>query len=114
MTEAEYREFLSFLFERYVRPRLGRLRRHHVHHFEHEFAYHLDEAVRSAQVFRFIESYCWSDNEVYKTFRLERLDLAVREAHWSSSFSVDVAEEAGFILNPAVWLLPGGAMWLIA
>jgi hypothetical protein len=97
MTEAEYREFLSFLFERYVRPRLGQLRRRHRHHFEDEFAYHLDEAVRCARVFRFIESYCWGDDEVYETFRLERLDRAVRETHWSSSFSVDLAEEAGFI-----------------
>jgi hypothetical protein len=58
MTEAEYREFLSFLFERYVRPRITRVRHRYRHHFEDEFAYHLDHAVRSAQMFRFIENYC--------------------------------------------------------
>ena len=33
MNEAEYREFLGFLFERYVRPRLARVRERHFDHF---------------------------------------------------------------------------------
>jgi len=37
MTETEYREFLTFLFERYVRPRLNRVRERHRHHFEDAF-----------------------------------------------------------------------------
>ena len=40
LTESEYREFLSFLFESDIRPRLTRVRNRHRHHFEDEFFYH--------------------------------------------------------------------------
>ncbi|HYV07306.1 MAG TPA: hypothetical protein VFB82_22110 [Blastocatellia bacterium] len=97
MTEAEYREFLSFLFERYVRPRLARVRDRHRHHFEDDFSYHLDQAVRSAQILRFIESYCSDAEDAYRTFRLERLKSAVSETRYSLEFSNRLVDEAGFL-----------------
>jgi hypothetical protein len=97
MTEAEYREFLSFLFERYVRPRIARVRHRYLHHFEDEFSYHFDQAVRSAQVLRFVESYCYDDEDTYRTFTLERLESAVSETRYSVEFSNRIADEAGFL-----------------
>jgi hypothetical protein len=97
MTEAEYREFLSFLFERYVRPRIARVRHRYRHHFEDEFSCHLDHAVRSAQVFRFVESYCYDDEDVYRTFTMERLKNAVAETRYSFEFSHRIADEASFL-----------------
>ncbi len=97
MTEAEYREFLSFLFERYVRSRIARVRHRYRNHFEDEFAYHLDHAVRSAQIFRFIENYCHDDEDVYTTFTIERLKNAVSETRYSVEFSNRVVDEAGFL-----------------
>lgn len=97
MTETEYREFLSFLFERYVRPRLNRVRDRHRHHFEDDFSYHLNQAVRSAQILRFIESYCQDTEDVYRTFRLERLKNAVSDTRYSLEFSNRLVDEAGFL-----------------
>jgi hypothetical protein len=97
MNEAEYREFLSFLFERYVRPRLARVRDRHRHHFEDDFSYHLNQAVRSAQILRFVESYCADAEDAYRTFRLERLKSAVSETRSSLEFSNRLIDEAGFL-----------------
>jgi len=97
MTEAEYREFLSFLFEHYIRPRIAQVRYRYRHHFEDELSYHLDQAVRSAQVLRFVESYCHDDEDAYRTFTLERLKSAVSETRYSFEFSNRLADEAGFL-----------------
>lgn len=97
VTEAEYREFLTYLFERYVRPRSPRLRRRFHHHMEDEWNYHIDQAARAAQVLRFIESHCDSDEEVYDTFTVERLGRAVADTRHSCEFGNRVMEEAGFL-----------------
>lgn len=97
MTEPEYREFLAFLFERYVRPRMGRVRRRYRSHFEDELSHHLDQAVRSAQLIRFLESHCIDDGEVYRTFTLDRLKSVVSETRYSAEFANRLADEAGFL-----------------
>lgn len=97
MTENEYREFLTFLFERYVRPRIARVRRRYRHHFEDELSHNLDLAVRAVQVLRFVESYCYEDNDVYSTFTLERLSSTVSETYYSLEFSNRLVDEAGFL-----------------
>jgi hypothetical protein len=97
MNEQEYAEFMSYLFERYVRPRLPRLRRRMFHHMEDEFHYHLDQAERSARVLRFIESYCDDDEDAYRTFTIERLSRAVSDTRSSLSFSNRITEEGGFL-----------------
>lgn len=97
MTEPEYREFLSFLFERYVRPRIARVRHRYRHHFEDAFAYHLDHAIRSAQLFRFVENYCHDDEDVYTTFTMQRLKNAVSKTRYGVEFSNRVVDETGFL-----------------
>jgi hypothetical protein len=97
MTDAEYREFLTYLFERYIRPRLAWVRRHYAHHMEDEFSYHFDRAVPSAWVLRFIERYCRDDGEVYRTFTAERLAEAVYTTRDSVAFSNRIADEGGYL-----------------
>ncbi len=97
MNDQEYAEFMSYLFERHVRPRLPRLRRRMFHHMEDEFHYHLDQAERSARVLRFIESYCDDDGDIYNTFKVERLMRAISETRNSLNFSTRITEEGGFL-----------------
>jgi hypothetical protein len=96
MTDDEYREFLTFLFERYVRPRIPRIRRRFHHHMMEEWYYHIDQAARAAHVLRFIESYCEDDDDVYRTFTVERITRAVSDTRYSFDFSNRTTEEAGF------------------
>lgn len=98
MTEAEYRVFLAFVFERYVRPRLPLVQSRHHHHFERDrFCYELDRAVRSAQLLPFLESYCEDDEEAHRVFTVERLQIVVTEAPLCLEVSADFAEESGFV-----------------
>lgn len=97
MTDDEYKEFLTFLFERYVRPRIPRIRHRFHHHMMEEWYYHLDQAARAAHVVRFIEGYCEDDDDVYRTFTAERLNRAVSDARYSLEFSNRTTEEAGFL-----------------
>jgi hypothetical protein len=97
MTDDEYREFLSFLFERYVRQRLPRIRRRFHHHMMEEWSYHLDQAEQASTVLRYIETSCDDDGDVYRTFTLERLARAVSDTRYSVDFGNRMAEEAGFL-----------------
>lgn len=97
MTDDEYREFLTFLFERYVRPRLGRVRRRFHHHMMEEWVYHIDQAQRALHVLRYIETNCDDDDDIYRTFTLERLTRAVSDTHSAVVFGDRIAEEAGFL-----------------
>jgi len=97
MTDDEYRKFLSFLFERYVRPRVPRVRRRFRHHMEDEWDYHLSQAQQALNILRYIESYCDDDDDVYNTFTRERLSRAMSDTRNSLHFSNRVAEEAGFL-----------------
>jgi sulfatase maturation enzyme AslB (radical SAM superfamily) len=97
MTDEEYREFLTFLFERYVRPRLPRVRRRFHHHMMEEWCYHLDQVQQASHVLRYIEAYCDDNGDIYRTFTLERLTRAVSDTRYSLEFSDRTAEEAGFL-----------------
>jgi hypothetical protein len=93
----EYLEFLDFLFAKFVRPRIPRVRHRFHHHLEDEWYYHLDQVQRAAQVLRYIESYCVDDKDVYRTFTEEKLLSTVADTRYSLEFSNRVAEEAGFV-----------------
>lgn len=97
MTDDEYRELLAILFERYVRPRLPRVRRRFRHHMMEEWDYHLDQAERAAQVLRFIDSQINDDEEIYGTFTLQRLRSTVADTRNSLEFANRAMDEAGFL-----------------
>lgn len=97
MTDEEYREFLAILTRRYVQPKIPRLRRRFHHRMEDEWLYHLDQAERAARMLRFIENNCNDDDDVYRTFTLDRIASAVSDTRWSLQFSNRTIEEAGFL-----------------
>jgi len=97
MSNEEYQEFLAFIFERYVRPRIPRVRRRFFHHMMEEWYYHLEQAEQAALIPRHIENYCNDDEDVYQTFTMDRLTRAVSDTRYSVDFSNRAAEEAGFI-----------------
>jgi len=90
MTEQGYAEFMSYLFERQVRPRISRLRSHLDHHMKEEVHYHLDGAERSARILRFIESYCEDREDVYRTFTPETLARSTADVRHSLSFNTRI------------------------
>jgi hypothetical protein len=97
MNDQEYSEFMSYLFERYARPRMSRLRSRLDHHMKEEVHYHLDKAERSARIFRFIESYCEDSEDVYRTFTPEILARSTADVRYSLSFNTRITEEGGFL-----------------
>lgn len=97
MTDEEYRAFLTALFEHYVRPRLPRARRRHHHHMMEEWGYHLDKAVKSGRIVRFIESQCADDGEMYRTFTTQRLLEAISDTQSSLGFARREIEEDGYL-----------------
>lgn len=98
MTDEEYREFLTFLFEHYVRPQLPRVRRRFPRDMmKEEWYYHLAQSQKASHVLRHIEAYCDDDAEIYRTFTLERLARAVSDTRYSLEFSDRMAEESGFL-----------------
>lgn len=99
MNDQEYAEFMNYLFERYVRPRIPRLRRHLDHHMKGDLHYHLGEAERSARILRFIESDCDDDGDIYSTFKVERLARAISETRYSLSFSNRITARAASLMH---------------
>jgi hypothetical protein len=97
MNDEEYRAFLAFLFERYVRPRVPFIRDRYLHHMGEEWSYHLDQAERAAVVLRFVEDHCLTDDDIYQTFQSERLKRTLSEAHSSLRFSNEAVEKTGFL-----------------
>lgn len=97
MTDQEYREFLAFVFQRYVRPRLSHVRRRFHKDMMEEWDYQMDKAAQAAHVLRFIESYWENDDDVYQTFTAERLARTVSDTGYSFRFSNRTVEEAGFL-----------------
>jgi hypothetical protein len=97
MNDQEYADFMSYLFERHVRPRMSRLRSRLDHHMKEEVHYHLDKAERSARIFRFIESYRDDSEDVYQTFTPEVLARSTADVRYSLSFNTRITEEGGFL-----------------
>ena len=73
------------------------MREHHLHHFECEFSYRLNRAVRSGRMVRFIESDCEDKQDIYRTFTLERIEAAVSDTLSSVAFSNRETDGAGFL-----------------
>jgi hypothetical protein len=97
MTEEEYRQFLGVLTRRYIQPKISRLRSRHQHHMMEEWSYHLDQATRAARVLRFIENDCDDDDDIYRTFTVERVARAVSDTDYNLHFSNRVIDEGGFL-----------------
>lgn len=97
MSDKEYREFLEYLFERHVRPHMGRVRRRLHRHMEDEYGYHVEQAERAARILRFIEATAQDDDGAYETLTPRALESAVSNTRSVLNFSYRIAEETGFL-----------------
>src|SRR5208283_1744235 len=97
MTEGEYREFLSSLFELYVHPRIGLIRGRNFPHQRDDYSFYIDRATRSVRLLRFIESNCYDESDIYDTFTLTRLHRVVGDIESSFGFSQRIVNDAGFL-----------------
>ena len=96
MNDREYRDFLKFVFERYVRPRRLRMARRFRHHMEEEWLFHLDRAENTARLLRFIEQECDNPDEIYRTFTRERVARAIGDVSDSMRFADRVMRDGGY------------------
>ncbi len=96
MNNDDYRAFLSYVFDSYVRPRLH-IVLHHFGPMGERFEYEFDRMRRAAQITRFIQAFSDNDDDVYSTLQSERLWNTVSDVGDILSRSARVLEEVGFV-----------------
>lgn len=96
MNDDEYRAFLSFVFDTYVRPRLHVVM-HHFGPMGERFEYEIDRMRRAAQLARFIQAFSDNDDDVYSTLRGDRIANTVDDVGNVVSRSARVLDETGFV-----------------
>ena len=97
MADDEYRAFLEYLFNEYIRDRIPRLRRYWDHRRGDRWAYEQERLRRALNLLRYIDSHCYNPDEVYRTFRIDRIRRLIDEVEDSVSFHNRIADEAGFL-----------------
>jgi len=97
MTNDEYKEFLKYIFDEYIQPRIHRIG----HYWYPEMNRHWHDEwrglKRAVDLINYIDSHCDDQNDIYRTFTLERLRKAVDEVEYSVHWNNRLAEEAGFL-----------------
>jgi hypothetical protein len=96
MNDEEFRAFLSFVFDTYVRPRVHTAL-HYLGPMGERFGYDIDRMRRAAQLARFIQAFSDNDDDVYSTLRGDRIANTVDDVGNVVSNSVRVLDETGFL-----------------
>jgi len=98
MSDDEYRAFLEYLFQSYVRYRLHGAEKYFERRRGHHYCHHeLRRLRRAMHIIRYIQSYCDDTDEIYATFKknvLRRVADDVRGAVYASDC---LAEDFGFL-----------------
>lgn len=94
MTNDDYRAFLSYLFDKYARPRLYRATHYLKGPGGSEFAYEFERMRRTVHLARFIQA---QDDDPYSTFRPERLREAVYDVSNELRHTNHLLDETGFL-----------------
>lgn len=98
MNEDEYQAFLEHLFDTYIRDRLHRLDRYFDHpKMGHRWNYEHERLRRAMHIIRYIQAHCDSTDDIYSTFRDDRLRRTVDEVRDGVRFNTRLAEESGFL-----------------
>jgi hypothetical protein len=98
MNEEEYKKFLEYLFNEYIRYRRPRIRRR-FHPFEwlHEWDWEWNRLTKAARVLRYIHRFCEDEDDIYHTFTRERIAQLPGEIHDGLRLHNRLAEEGGFL-----------------
>ena len=94
----EFRNFLEYVYNEYLRKRLHRIGRY----FDHPKMYHYWEyewrgLKRALHVIAYINAYCDDVDDIYRTFRIERLRRAVNEIESGVQWNNRLANEIGLL-----------------
>lgn len=97
MTNEEYKSFLKYVFHEYTEKRLHRLGKYFDKQgMHHEWRYEWRRLMSALHLMRYIQDVCNDKDDVYSTFRLERLRSAIGEIEDGLRWHNRLAEEAGF------------------
>lgn len=97
MTNDEYKEFLKYIFDEYIQPRIHRIERYLDHPKHYHWHYEWRCLKRAVALINYIDNHCDDQNDIYRTFTLERLRRAVDEVKDGVRWNNRLAEEAGFL-----------------
>lgn len=96
MANEDYKNFLNFIFNECIQPRIFYFPKYHP--FERYDWYHdLDRLKRAVDLVNFINKHCQNSNDIYNTFKLERLRGAVDAIEDGVRCNNRLAEETGFL-----------------
>lgn len=98
MTRDEFRSFLEYVYNEYLRKSIHRVGRH----FDHrEMSYHWEYEWRGLRralhVIEYTQSHCDNDDDIYRTFQLKRLRRAVDEVEDGVRWNIHLAREIGLL-----------------
>jgi len=97
MNNKEYKEFLKYVFNEYIQPRIHRISRYCGHpEMWHHWSYEWQSLKRAIALVNYINNYCNDTNDIYMTFTLKRLREAIDEAKAGLRWHNELAEDLGF------------------
>lgn len=97
MTNDEYKSFLKYVFHEFIEKRIHRLGRYFDHpKMFHEWDWQWRRLRKGLHLMRYIQDVCNDTNDIYETFRRERLAGAIDEIEDGMKWHNRLAEESGF------------------
>jgi len=98
MTDQEYKDFLTYLFNEYVEARIHRVSRHfHPLEWRHEFGWQWQRLRAGMDVTNYIKHNCETDDEIYQTFTLDKLKSTVDGVEDGVKLNDRMTTESGFL-----------------
>ena len=98
MANEEYKQFLKYIFNEYIRPRIQRIDRYFDHpKMWHHWHYEWRGLKRAIDLINYIIEHCEDTHDIYRTFTLDRLRKAVDEIEDGVRWNNRLAEETGFL-----------------
>ena len=97
MSPEEYKQFLEYVFNEYIRTRIHRIRHRHFEGlFHHRYCCPMQMAEEASHLLRFIDTHCEHSDDIYEAFTLRRLARLAEEVQNTLKFNNDVARDSGF------------------
>jgi len=95
MSNEEYKDFLKYIFNEYIQPRIHRIGRYwdHPEMWRNKWR----ALKRAIDVVNYINKHCEDSEDIYRTFTLERLRRAVDEVEDGVRWNNQLAKEVGFL-----------------
>jgi len=93
--EKEYEKFMIYLYDEYVRSGDRKMARKYLHPME--LGYECEKLVRASNLLRYINRHCRSEDEIYRTIKMERIEELQDEVNHGTRVNRRMLEESGFM-----------------